>query len=96
MKDFTKALKNKFKSKRTLQKHTKRGYLPVQTVLEGDALESPCPSPSHNGTHDAMHNRLEAYASRLAEAELRTNSNSTPDSEGTTNSYSGGCIILNV
>lgn len=34
MKDFTKALKNKFKSKRSLQKHTKKGYLPVQTVLE--------------------------------------------------------------
>ena len=34
MKDFTKALKNKFKSKRSLQKHAKKGYLPVQTVLE--------------------------------------------------------------
>ncbi|CAL4058547.1 unnamed protein product, partial [Meganyctiphanes norvegica] len=81
VKDFTKALKNKFKSKRSLQKHTKKGYLPVQTVLEGDALESPSPSPQHNVTSQDMHSRLEAYASRLAEVELRTNSNSTPDSE---------------
>ncbi|KAB7498107.1 Dystrophin, isoform E [Armadillidium nasatum] len=81
MKDFTKALKNKFKSKRSLQKHTKKGYLPVQTVLEGDPLESPSPSPSHNVSSQDMHSRLELYASRLAEVELRTNSNSTPDSE---------------
>lgn len=50
------------------------GYLPVQTVLEGDALESPAPSPQHShtiGAHD-MHSRLEMYASRLAEVELRT------------------------
>ncbi|KAF2368021.1 EF-hand domain type 2 [Trinorchestia longiramus] len=81
MKDFTKALKNKFKSKRSLQKHTKKGYLPVQTVLEGDPLESPSPSPQHGVSSQDMHNRLEQYASRLAEVELRTNSNSTPDSE---------------
>ncbi|XP_066986176.1 dystrophin-like isoform X38 [Macrobrachium rosenbergii] len=81
VKDFTKALKNKFKSKRSLQKHTKKGYLPVQTVLEGDPLESPSPSPQHNVTSQDMHSRLELYASRLAEVELRTNSNSTPDSE---------------
>nr|XP_027225286.1 dystrophin-like isoform X2 [Penaeus vannamei] len=79
VKDFTKALKNKFKSKRALQKHTKKGYLPVQTVLEGDPLESPSPSPQHNVTSQDMHSRLELYASRLAEVELRTNSNSTPD-----------------
>merc|ERR1719427_387098 len=76
MKDFTKALKNKFKSKRSLQKHTKKGYLPVQTVLEGDPIESP--SPHHQNSQD-VHNRLEQFASRLAEVELR--SNSTPDSE---------------
>ncbi|XP_047739356.1 dystrophin [Hyalella azteca] len=82
VKDFTKALKNKFKSKRALQKHAKKGYLPVQTVLEGDPLESPSPSPQHGvSSSQDMHNRLEQYASRLAEVELRTNSNSTPDSE---------------
>lgn len=57
------------------------GYLPVQTVLEGDALESPAPSPQHSTlAAQDMHSRLEMYASRLAEVELRTRSNSTPDS----------------
>ncbi len=82
VRDFTRALKNKFKSKRYFKKHPRVGYLPVQTVLEGDALESPAPSPHHShtlGPYD-MHSRLEMYANRLAEAELRTRSNSTPDS----------------
>lgn len=82
VRDFTRALKNKFKSKRYFKKHPRVGYLPVQTVLEGDVLESPTPSPQHShtlGPYD-MHSRLEMYASRLAEVELRTRSNSTPDS----------------
>lgn len=59
------------------------GYLPVQSVLEGDALESPIPSPQH-GTHtlqNDMHSRLEMYASRLAQVECGTRTNSTPDSD---------------
>jgi regulator of replication initiation timing len=56
----------------------------VQSVLEGDALESPAPSPQH-GTHTLqsdMHSRLEMYASRLAQVEFGgTRSNSTPDSD---------------
>ncbi|CAH0384103.1 unnamed protein product [Bemisia tabaci] len=83
VRDFTRALRNKFKSKRYFKKHPRVGYLPVQTVLEGDALESPAPSPHHSNTlpsHD-MHSRLEMYASHLAEVELRTRSNSTPDSD---------------
>ncbi|CAH1369518.1 hypothetical protein MTP99_010932 [Tenebrio molitor] len=67
MRDFTKALKNKFKSKRYFLKHPRMGYLPVRSVLEGDELESPVASPQHND----MHSRLEIYASRLAEVELR-------------------------
>ncbi|CAL4074887.1 unnamed protein product, partial [Meganyctiphanes norvegica] len=49
----------------------------------GGALESPStsPSPQHNVPSQDMHSRLEAYASRLAEVEFRTNSTSTPDSE---------------
>lgn len=43
------------------------GYLPVRSVLEGDELESPVASPQHSD----MHSRLEIYASRLAEVELR-------------------------
>ncbi|KAF4520364.1 hypothetical protein B566_EDAN009887 [Ephemera danica] len=93
VRDFTRALRNKFKSKHYFRKHPRVGYLPVQTVLEGDALESPAPSPQHAsalaGAHGEMHSRLEMYASRLAEVELRggtpgtgtqPRSNSTPDS----------------
>ncbi|KAG8192219.1 hypothetical protein JTE90_014082 [Oedothorax gibbosus] len=80
VRDFTKIMKNKFKSKHYFKKHQRLGYLPVQTVLEGDDLESPAPSPQHTLSSQEMHSRLELYASRLAEVELRTRSNSTPDS----------------
>src|SRR5436190_1350178 len=70
VRDFTRALRNKFKSKRYFKKHPRVGYLPVQTVLEGDALESPAPSPQHSSLSQDMHSRLEMYASRLAEVEL--------------------------
>lgn len=52
-------------------------------MLEGDALESPAPSPQHT-THtlqNDMHSRLEMYASRLAQVECGTRSNSTPESD---------------
>ncbi len=39
MRDFTRVLKNKFRSKRYFRKHPRLGYLPVQTVLEGDSIE---------------------------------------------------------
>ncbi|KAK5646443.1 hypothetical protein RI129_004907 [Pyrocoelia pectoralis] len=67
VRDFTKALRNKFKSKRYFLKHPRMGYLPVRSVLEGDELESPIASPQHSD----MHSRLEIYANRLAEVELR-------------------------
>lgn len=51
LRDFTKALKNKFKSKRYFLKHPRMGYLPVRSVLEGDELESPVASPQHNDMH---------------------------------------------
>ena len=83
MRDFTRALRNKFKSRKYFKKHPRVGYLPVQSVLEGDALESPAPSPQHTThtlQHD-MHSRLEMYASRLAQVECGTRSNSTPESD---------------
>lgn len=53
-------------------------------MLEGDALESPAPSPQHT-THNLqndMHSRLEMYASRLAQVEYGSSrNNSTPDSD---------------
>ncbi|XP_052744311.1 dystrophin isoform X5 [Bicyclus anynana] len=85
VRDFTRALRNKFKSARYFKKHPRVGYLPVQTVLEGDALESPAPSPQHGagtGTGaDDMHSRLELYASRLAQVELGARAADTPDSD---------------
>ncbi|KAL1131823.1 hypothetical protein AAG570_011435 [Ranatra chinensis] len=83
VRDFTRALRNKFKSKRYWAKHPRVGYLPVQTVLEGDPLAAP-PTPPPMGPGQAppdVHTTLEMYASRLAEVELRTRTNSTPDSE---------------
>lgn len=85
VRDFTRALRNKFKSRKYFKKHPRVGYLPVQSVLEGDALESPAPSPQHTtqNLQNDMHSRLEMYASRLAQVEYggNTRSNSTPDSD---------------
>lgn len=83
MRDFTRALKNKFKSRKYFKKHPRVGYLPVQSVLEGDALESPAPSPQHTTQtlQNDMHSRLEMYASRLAQVEYGSRNNSTPDSD---------------
>ncbi|KAG8234824.1 hypothetical protein J437_LFUL015539, partial [Ladona fulva] len=140
VRDFTRALRNKFKSKRYFKKHPRVGYLPVQTVLEGDPLESPAPSPHHllyhthphlaqpgnqqqtspqsNSTPGSqtnntstptpaaapssttsstadMHSRLEMYASRLAEVELRGRSHSTPDSDDEHQLIAQYCQSLN-
>ncbi|KAI9557613.1 hypothetical protein GHT06_017441 [Daphnia sinensis] len=40
LKDFTRTLRNKFKSKRYFKKHPRLGYLPVQTALEGTTTPS--------------------------------------------------------
>ncbi|RXM36703.1 Utrophin [Acipenser ruthenus] len=62
VRDFTKVLKNKFRSKKYFSKHPRLGYLPVQTVLEGDNLETLSQSPQL--CHDDTHSRIEHYASR--------------------------------
>lgn len=93
IRDFTKVLKNKFKSKRYFKKHPRLGYLPVQTVLEGDNLESTHPSPQHSISQD-MHSRLELYANRLAEVEQRQGY-STPDSEDEHHLIAQYCQSLN-
>lgn len=58
VRDFTRALKNKFKSKRKLEKSRKLGYLPVQTLLEGDTFESPIGSPQHSLSPELSHHRF--------------------------------------
>ncbi|XP_044575068.1 dystrophin-like [Cotesia glomerata] len=96
VRDFTRALRNKFKSKRYFQKHPRVGYLPVQTVLEGDALESPFPSPQHNTLSHDMHSRLEMFASRLAEVEsARSPKNSSPESDDEHQLIAHYCQSLN-
>ncbi|XP_078264997.1 dystrophin isoform X3 [Rhinoraja longicauda] len=85
VRDFAKVLKNKFRTKRYFAKHPRMGYLPVQTVLEGDNLETPVtlinfwpvdyePASSPQLSHDETHSRIEHYASRLAEMENRNGS----------------------
>ncbi|XP_014678692.1 PREDICTED: dystrophin, isoform E-like, partial [Priapulus caudatus] len=68
VRDLTKCVKNKFRSKSYFRKHPRVGYLPVQTVDEGDSMESPAHTPAHSGSQD-IHTRLELYSSRLAEVE---------------------------
>ncbi|CAH2223155.1 dystrophin isoform X1, partial [Pelobates cultripes] len=80
VRDFAKVLKNKFRTKRYFAKHPRMGYLPVQTVLEGDNMETPVTlinfwpvdsalASSPQLSHDDTHSRIEHYASRLAEME---------------------------
>ncbi|XP_062980653.1 utrophin isoform X2 [Elgaria multicarinata webbii] len=96
VRDFTKVLKNKFRSKKYFAKHPRLGYLPVQTVLEGDNLETPItlismwpeqydPSQSPQLFHDDTHSRIEHYANRLAQME-RTNGSLFTDGSSTTGS----------
>ncbi|XP_031583506.1 dystrophin isoform X2 [Oreochromis aureus] len=96
MRDFTKVLKNKFRSKKYFAKHPRLGYLPVQTVLEGDNMETPvtlismCPeqyelSQSPQLSHDDTHSRIGHYASRLAQME-RSNGSLPTDSSSATGS----------
>ncbi|TDH00467.1 hypothetical protein EPR50_G00188590 [Perca flavescens] len=96
MRDFTKVLKNKFRSKKYFAKHPRLGYLPVQTVLEGDNMETPvtlismCPEQyelpqSPQLSHDDTHSRIEQYASRLAQME-RSNGSLPTDSSSATGS----------
>lgn len=74
VRDFTQIIKNKFKSKKYFKRHPLVGYLPVQTVLEGDDLQNSNLSPTHSIQYPDsldMHSKLELYANRLAEVELR-------------------------
>uniref|UniRef100_A0AAZ3SDC6 Utrophin n=1 Tax=Oncorhynchus tshawytscha TaxID=74940 RepID=A0AAZ3SDC6_ONCTS len=64
MRDFTKVLKNKFRSKKYFAKHPRLGYLPVQTVLDGDSMEMLSQSPQLS--HDDTHSRIEQYASSFS------------------------------
>ncbi|PWA27852.1 hypothetical protein CCH79_00000392, partial [Gambusia affinis] len=79
MRDFTKVLKNKFRSKKYFAKHPRLGYLPVQTVLEGDNMETLSQTPQLS--HDDTHSRIEQYASRYA-LQSPVNISSIPVAQG--------------
>uniref|UniRef100_A0AAY4EC99 Dystrophin n=1 Tax=Denticeps clupeoides TaxID=299321 RepID=A0AAY4EC99_9TELE len=70
VRDFAKVLKNKFRTKRYFAKHPRMGYLPVQTILEGDNMETKIffptlslfrPTSSPQLSHDDTHSRIEHY-----------------------------------
>uniref|UniRef100_A0A8C7H1U4 Utrophin-like n=1 Tax=Oncorhynchus kisutch TaxID=8019 RepID=A0A8C7H1U4_ONCKI len=76
MRDFTKVLKNKFRSKKYFAKHPRLGYLPVQTVLDGDSMEIlaqmersngslPTDSSSTTGSMDDEHAMILQYCQNL-------------------------------
>ncbi|KAK6295536.1 hypothetical protein J4Q44_G00347620, partial [Coregonus suidteri] len=105
MRDFTKVLKNKFRSKKYFAKHPRLGYLPVQTVLEGDNMEIPVtlismcpeqyePSQSSQLAHDDSHSRIEQYASRLAQMECSNGSLPTDSSSATGSMDDEHALIL--
>ncbi|KAM6954362.1 utrophin [Aplochiton taeniatus] len=105
VRDFTKVLKNKFRSKKYFAKHPRLGYLPVQTVLEGDNMETPitlismCPEQyetphSPQLSHDDTHSRIEQYASRLAQMEHSNGSLPTDSSSATGSMDDEHALIL--
>ena len=77
MRDFTKLLKNKFKSKKYFEKHSRLGYLPVKASSEGPAsLEVPA-SPSLSPQRTTASSKVdgnEKLADRLTEVETRSGS----------------------
>uniref|UniRef100_A0A4W6EWH3 Dystrophin n=1 Tax=Lates calcarifer TaxID=8187 RepID=A0A4W6EWH3_LATCA len=66
VRDFAKVLKNKFRTKRYFAKHPRMGYLPVQTILEGDNMET---SLTHLNqcihTNDDEHMLIQHYCQSL-------------------------------
>ncbi|XP_050988600.1 utrophin isoform X1 [Labeo rohita] len=74
VRDFTKVLKNKFRSKKYFTKHPRLGYLPVQTILEEEHLETPvafvsmCPEEYET----TQNNRESSAILPVAESHLST------------------------
>lgn len=97
MRDFTKLLKNKFKSKKYFQKHSRLGYLPVQSMSgEGglgrngsgnmsDVPASPSLSPQRTASKQDVSERL---ADRLTELETRSGSDESSSTRVTPQQHS--------
>ena len=83
MRDFTKLLKNKFKSKKYFEKHSRLGYLPVKasngtnsqdvpvTPSLSEVPASPSLSPQRTSSRQDASEKL---ADRLTELETRSGS----------------------
>lgn len=81
MRDFTKLLKNKFKSKKYFEKHSRLGYLPVKSsennlavatnLSASEAPASPSLSPQRTASKQDNNERL---ADRLTELDARSGS----------------------
>ena len=82
VRDFTRALKNKFKSKRKLEKSRKLGYLPVQTLLEGDTFESPIHSPQHSLSPELSHHRFVLDNNLAQQQQQQQQSQPQPNTNG--------------
>jgi dystrophin len=91
MRDFTKLLKNKFKSKKYFQKHSRLGYLPVKASIEGlnssmsDVPASPSLSPNRTASKLDVSERL---ADRLTELETRSGSDESSSTRVTPQQHS--------
>ncbi|XP_072545428.1 utrophin-like isoform X2 [Salminus brasiliensis] len=88
VRDFTKVLKNKFRSKKYFTKHPRLGYLPVQAILESDLdlseehinsqvyLKSPCGSicvqQSSSQTLDTVDTQEQALSMCVTSQEKET------------------------
>uniref|UniRef100_A0A4W3HNV5 Utrophin n=1 Tax=Callorhinchus milii TaxID=7868 RepID=A0A4W3HNV5_CALMI len=81
VRDFTKVLKNKFRSKKYFAKHPRLVSLCDTVFCNVHMLPTQSPQLSHDDTHS----RIEHYASRLAQME-RTNGSMLTDSSSTTGS----------
>jgi transcriptional accessory protein Tex/SPT6 len=78
LKDFTRTLRNKFKSKRYFKKHPRLGYLPVHTALEGTATPSDFQSVASSQVN--LHQDILVHSSSVAPSIADGSKEFTPDS----------------
>jgi len=91
MRDFTKLLKNKFKSKKYFEKHSRLGYLPVKTSSKGEIEAIPpaaSPSLSPQRTASSKQDTTEKLVDRLNEVETRSGSDESSSTRVTPQQHS--------
>jgi len=93
LKDFTRTLRNKFKSKRYFKKHPRLGYLPVHTALEGTATPSDFQSVASSQVN--LHQDILVHSSSVAPSIADGSKEFTPDSEDEHHLIAQYCRSLN-